>query len=322
MAVPDISLILEKYQKQTCSKTCIDNCAYVQAATAQGVSEKNNAEAKAYISAAILAVQIATRGEIDGKQEAIIDRQITIAETLRTQAKKYWDVEKALMVDACAAAKPTENYSAKDVFTGLLDKQTGKYDSCVGTGVCLVENPCQTAQTSYASAIHKADMANFSMRIAENRKIALEDRRWNRRYKSLQAMRGIYSGADKLFENAAQYAGAQASNTNQIINGALATAGFIVTSQPQTPTYMGRKEYSWGGDSNVPAVRQVFTVRTAESEQRVMPTTIVQDSVGGKDESFIDGRWIPSDVFARQNLERESLSRGETVIDPYVRPKP
>jgi hypothetical protein len=284
--------------------SCIDNDAYIAAANAQGDYEIKVATSRAVISAGVLAAQIAMRSYISGKQQDIADRQMQIGETLREQAKKFWEIDKALLSETCATPMPKADYSLKETFSNML----GDAD-CIAKP-CKDVNPCFAAEAKNIERKHEVDLANFAMRYAENRKTALEDRRWKRKYKSLQAMRGIYSGADRMFDNAAQMAGSAAANKAAIINGALFAAGVIVASPPQMPTYQGRKEYSWDGTTTTKTDNQVYKVDTVVPATMGAPTGQQHVAMGP-----YDGR-MPKDAELNANSVPVQED-GTTPLNPF-----
>ncbi len=233
---------------------CIDDAAYVDAAQKQGQFEVQQAITREIIAGGVLAAQILVRNSISDKEDEIGQRQIAVAERFRSQLRKFWDVDKALISEACAAPKPSAEYSTAHTFVNLI----GEPNCDDNLPYCVKNDPCSSTQTALSMMIHKVDSANFGLRFAENRQIAKEDLRWARRYKALASARGISSGAARL----ADYTGTigRGAALGAIVSGALATAGFLSMAKPMAPTYQGRREYSWGGQEPVEASKGPFIV--------------------------------------------------------------
>jgi len=257
--------------------TGITDPQYLKAAEAQGDYEINAAQTQAIISGGVLAAQILLRNYISNKTDAIRDRQLAIAETFRDQLRKFWEVDKALLSDACSKPVPETDYGIARTFLDFVGT-----NDCVETGIpCIVVDPCTRGSTAMALMTAKVDAANFGMRYAENRQRALDDQRFSRKFKTLQSIRGIYSGADRLIDHAGGTAGI--ASLASMINAGLGIAGVFSVSKQIMPEYQGRREYYWGGNSNVAATPAPFVVNVEKAPVKIEqgPTGVMDIPVIG-----------------------------------------
>jgi len=276
--------------------TGITNEDYLKAAQAQGDYEIENAAIQGLIAAGVLAAQILIRNYISDKTDDIQDRQLQIAETFREQLRRFWDIDKSVLADACAKPVPKTDYEIARTFMDFVGS-----GSCQEVGLpCITVDPCTRGSTAMALAIAKVDAANFGMRYAENRQRALDEQRFSRKFKSLQSVRGIYSGVDRLIDHAGATSGY--AQLGSMITAGLMLAGAASVAKPIMPTYQGRREYKWDGDSNVAASREPFQVNTIKQETRSFP--VIDNTANG----------VPYDSPAPLSKETD-----ETVYDRELR---
>lgn len=290
--------------------SCITNAAYKAAAEAQGDAEIEAAKTNALISAGVLAANIAMRSTIAGQQQAIRDRQINIAETMRGQAKKFWELDKVILAEACGAPVPKAQFQKyADLFQGFVEPvQCGAV-----VDPCLSVNPCFDAEAKNVLRKHEVDQANFALAYAENRRQALDDRRWSRKSKALQLFRGQYSGPDKSLVHAGALAGSMGAALGGIVTAALGVAGYVSNVTPPSSIGQGRREYSWGGDTPTATVTEPIVVA-----RPVVPTTIGAPT--GQQPSYVptgpyDGR-MPKDAELNANSVPVQ-SDGTTPLNPF-----
>ena len=290
--------------------TGITDSQYINAANAQGDFEVENAKTNRYIAGGVLAAQILLRNYVSSKSDEIKSRQLTIAETLRGQLKKYWEIQKSLLTESCAAAVPTTDYSIANQFSGYIAKP-----DCDKFGVsCINVDPCTKNATATAIAIAKVDAANFGMRYAENKQRAYDEQRFARRFKTLQSIRGIYAGADRLIDHAGAISGY--TSLAGIITSGLRTAGNISKITPIIPTYVGQAEYTWNGNLNVPASQAPFVISTTAPVQPVVINNTVTPQAAPenmKDSSIdpITGKITPYTEYAAENQKNNYYQRGK-----------
>lgn len=173
---------------------CIDDAAYIDQATKQASAITSEAYTWAAIQLALMLAQRTVAREISDMQEAIANRRMVLGEEVLEHAKKTWAKEKEFVDEVMAVPKVQADYSyaqimvtevdrVEDLAINGIDTKLGRMGVSVGA--------CDDLRTRRLMANVRTDLVSHSMRAAEGRSVALNDRRYSQQVTAVALGRNV-----------------------------------------------------------------------------------------------------------------------------------
>lgn len=217
--------------------------------------------------ASLAATVIATINTVAAIQ--IARKQYNIAKSYYNMAKQKWEwfktvympCETKAVLEACNTPEyspqygPTSDayrFSTVNLFGEVIPEMNRLYGQH-----CICPDSSMYADATLAGAIMVGDSGNFALRYEENRKLARDDVRWNRRAQELNRGRNIQSTAFSYAQAAAGAYGNLGEQVGKAAEGAMGALAYFMnrnnTVYPQrTETSYPGATSGWAGiDSNL-----------------------------------------------------------------------
>lgn len=190
----------------------------------------------------------------------IARKQYNIAKSYYNMAKQRWDwfktvylpCETKAVAEACGTPEyspqygPTSDayrYSTVNLYGEVIPEMNRLYGQ-----YCICPDSSMYADASLAAAIALGDSGNFALRYEENRKLAKDDVRWNRRAQELNRGRNLLASAFSYAQAAADAYGNLGNQIGQAAEGAAGALGYFMNRN--NTVYPQRTEVSYPGNSS------------------------------------------------------------------------
>lgn len=185
----------------TTSIPCIDNTAYIDAATAQADAIVSEATKWAIVYAAAALWKRYAAGAIADIRQGLAKRRLTMAQELLDHVRGSWAEEASFVSQTMAQPVPTTSYAftsavlnhvdgSEAYFTDSLDQQL----ACAG----FSSDACFDNRTKRMLALARTDLVAHTMRSDEARTIALKDRRTDQQKVVLGMSHGVFAEAQSF----------------------------------------------------------------------------------------------------------------------------
>ena len=177
---------------------CVDDAAYIGAATSQATAITDEALKWTLVNAALMLWKRYAAGQISDIRQSLADRRMKLAETALAHAQETWVAEKALVDEMMDTAEYTAQYNTVPAVAANVEAAWEKTDASIdeeAARVGLQVTQCDDNRTARAMAIGKTDLMAHTMRVAEARERQLNDRRYSRQYAALALGRGTLTNA-------------------------------------------------------------------------------------------------------------------------------
>lgn len=173
---------------------CIDNIAYIEAASKQATAITRQALADTAMQIALALWQRNSSASIVNMQTEIADRNVKMAEAVHSHAKKFWPAERAIVDDAFNEGKAQPQYDGTALAWGAIvdsSLRAGREDWLQTMREwCLPPSRCEDSRWRRNAELARADMLSFADRQEEARAEILNDRRYARQYAALGIGKG------------------------------------------------------------------------------------------------------------------------------------
>jgi len=201
---------------------CIGDAAYIGQATAQATAIVVEASLQAALQVAMLAATRYTKSAIADMEEELASRRVRLAEVALAHAKLTWAKEKAFVSETMAEGSHSANYGSTAIVLNAVDREEGLAVEGLDTrlsrmGIPL--GPCDESRTSRGIATARTDLVSHTMRAAEARAIALNDRRYSRQLAAVGMGRGTLQDALNMGQLSAGATAVRDSLLNTINSG-------------------------------------------------------------------------------------------------------
>lgn len=180
---------------------CIEDGAYAAMAASQASAITTEAVTWGAIQVALLVAQLDSSSFIADNQAALSNRRLKMAQEALDHAKNSWTYEQAFVSETMAEAKYSPEYGSvqiilnevdrvEDLAVDAVDQRLNKFGITLGT--------CDDSRVKRGMATARTDLVSHSMRAAEARSIALNDRRYSRQLTAVGLGRGKLQNALSL----------------------------------------------------------------------------------------------------------------------------
>jgi hypothetical protein len=180
---------------------CIDNIAYQDAATKQANAIKAEAVARTAVQVGLLLWQRYRDGLIADLRQELSNRRMQMAEAVLDHAKKAWEKEASFVQEVMDQPAFAVDYSRMAAVGQTVEKEWKFTDNALIAAAEKVGLPITQsadARTGRGMATAKVDLIAHTMRTAEARAIALNDRRYSRQHAVLALGRGLLREAAQM----------------------------------------------------------------------------------------------------------------------------
>lgn len=212
---------------------CVTNGAYIAAANMQAGAIAAIAAIDITVQKHMAKRQREANAAITGMQEEIADRQMKLAEMIQTHAELFWTKEQQLLTDAFNNAEVQPDYinlrgqSHFDMFNATVAADVAQfYDRDFVAKLSTNEQNALSARFSRFQEMALADASSHGLRTAEARAMELNDRRYERQYKTVGVGRGMLAEVYGFQRSALIAGNAAGALKGAAINAALDVLGF------------------------------------------------------------------------------------------------
>jgi hypothetical protein len=207
---------------------CIDGAAYKAQATAQADSIVQEAAVWAAIQVAMMLAQRSSSGAIADMQAELASRRVVMAEEALAHAKLTWAKEKAFVDEMMAVPVFTPQYLQAQQMLNEADRVEGLALTGIDAALArlgITTTACDESRPSRGMATARTDLVSHTMRAAEARAIALNDRRYSRQLAAVGLGKGTLQNA-KAMGALADGAGAVRDSLIRTINSGMSLWGY------------------------------------------------------------------------------------------------
>lgn len=262
---------------------CIDDGAYISAATVQAFANAAESLLWTAVYAAGMAAKRKAAGEIAAIEAALNKRRLALAKKITDHAKKGDSVGGSLVSAAIAEPNYTPLYGPAQsmIVEGAVREEHARVLSNFTLNrVGITLNQCDLARVARGMAIGRTDMVSHTMRAGEARAVALNDRRRSRANSATGLGRGAAIPPLSVGGSATASMNGVVDSIARTFNSGMALWGYasnrnsyggnFVTGQNQAPTVVP----SWVGKVNTdtpaePTVNVVVeAAKTAPAEDQ------------------------------------------------------
>lgn len=207
---------------------CIDGAAYKAQATAQADSIIQEAAVWGAIQVAMMLAQRSSSGAIADMQAELAERRVVMAEEALAHAKLTWEKEKAFVDEMMAVPVFTPQYLQAQQMLNETDRVEGLALAAIDSHLArlgITTTACDESRPSRGMATARTDLVSHTMRAAEARAIALNDRRYSRQLAAVGLGKGTLQNA-KAMGQLADGAGAVRDSLIRTINSGMSLWGY------------------------------------------------------------------------------------------------
>lgn len=180
---------------------CISDAEYIAQAEAQASSIVQEAAVWGAIQLAMMAAQRSSSGAIADMQAELASRRVAMAEEALAHAKLTWAKEQAFVVEMMGVPVFTPQYTSASAVLNETDRVEGLATDAIDARLSrfgITVGVCDDARTSRGMATARTDLVSHSMRAAEARAIALNDRRYSRQLAAVAMGRNVLQNARSM----------------------------------------------------------------------------------------------------------------------------
>ena len=255
---------------------CVGDAGYMGAAVTQALATIDSAGRQAAVTEAMMRWQRSSNGAISDIRQKLADRRMVIAEEILTQAKITWEKEKLFVDETMDAPLNTAFYGEVPVMAAQTEKAWAETDAEMDRLSAKIGIPltgCDDNRVAWGMALAKSDIMAHTMRVAESRTVALNDRRFSRQYAVLGLGKGVLRNAASMGQLSA---GREAARNTVVgtINSGLSLMGY------QDTRIRSNAGWTIGPNENsrvVPKGNSLYEINLGEGKTT---TVVLPDTIG------------------------------------------